>query len=343
MRRTSYVPLVGTALALAVFAGGREVASSREPGNACCQEGQATAGRTVVNTQNLPYGTDPAQKLDVYRPSTASASTRYPSIIIVHGGGWSMFDQAGNRCHATYFAQQGDYVVFNIDYRKLDNSTVYLNDIIEDVFGAILWVKDNAAKYGGNPNMIGITGDSAGGHLAAIAALAADRVSATGGFAAGRFTFKPVYLGSRTTVSPSDVAVNACASSFGVMTIPADMTLVSLRDYKTRLNMLAPPVNTAEHYAACSPMSNIANKGVARIPFLNAGGSADTVVPPASIDAFHAALVSAGYPATRINYPGLGHAYLNCGRGGMGADAAKASDDMLAFWNRHLANTPPAR
>ena len=183
MRRTSYVLLVGTALALAILIGAGGVASSREPGDVCCQDGQTAAGRTVVNTQNLAYGTDPAQKLDVYRPSTASASTRYPSIVIVHGGGWSMFDQAGNRCHSTYFAERGDYVVFNLDYRKLDNATVYLNDIIEDVYGAILWVKDNAAKYGGNPNMIGITGDSAGGHLAAIAALAADRVSATGGFA----------------------------------------------------------------------------------------------------------------------------------------------------------------
>ena len=252
-----------------------------------------------------------------------------------------MFDQAGTRCLSTFFAQRGDYVVFNIDYRKLDNSTVYLNDIIEDVFGAILWVKDNAAKYGGNPNMIGITGDSAGGHLAAIAALAANRVSATSGFGAGRFTFKPVYRGNRAKLSPSDVAVNACASSFGVMTIPADMTLVSLRDYKTKLSMLAAPVNTADHYAACSPMSNIANKGVAKIPFLNAGGSADTVVPPATIDAFHAALVNASYPATRVNYPGLGHAYLNCGRGGMGADAAKAADDMLTFWKQHLVDAPP--
>jgi hypothetical protein len=126
-------------------------------------------------------------------------------------GGWSRLDQAGSRSLSTYSAQRGNYVVFNIDYRKLDNSTVYLNDIIEDVFGAILWVKDNAA---------------------------------------GRFTFKPVYLGSRTKVSASDAAVNACASSSGVMTIPADMTLVSLRDYKTRLIVLAPPVNTAAHYAA---------------------------------------------------------------------------------------------
>ena len=342
MRRRSYLPLAAAVLALAVLRGGM-AANSNEAGKACCQDVEAPAGNTVVNTQNIAYGTDPAQKLDVYRPSTASPSTKYPSIIIVHGGGWSMFDQAGTRCHSTYFAQRGNYVVFNIDYRKLDNSTVYLNDIIEDVFGAILWVKDNAAKYGGDPNMIGITGDSAGGHLAAIAALAADRVSATGGFGAGRFTFKPVYLGNRAKLSPSDVAVNACASSFGVMTIPAAMTLVSLRDYKTRLNMLAGPVNTADHYAACSPMSNIANKGVAKIPFLNAGGSADTVVPPATIDAFHTAIVNAGYPATRINYPGLGHAYLNCGRGGMGADAAKAADDILTFWKQHLVGAPPAR
>ena len=343
MRGTSSVPLAGAVLALAVLAGPGPVASSHELDNACRQDAQTAPARAVVNAQNVPYGTDPAQKLDVYRPATAGAATRYPSIIIVHGGGWSMFDQAGNRCLATYFVQRGDYVVFNIDYRKLDNSTVYLNDIIEDVFGAILWVKDNAARYGANPDMIGITGDSAGGHLAAIAALAADRVSATGGFAAGRFTFKPVYLGTRTRVSPSDVAVNACVSNFGVMTIPTGMTLVSLRDYKTRLNMLAAPVNTPEHYAACSPMSNIANKGVPKIPFLDAGGSADAVVPPATIDAFHSALVSAGYPAARINYPGLGHAYLNCGRSGIGADAAKAADDMLAFWDRHLVRAAPAR
>jgi acetyl esterase len=347
MRRTLHVPLAGTALALAVLAGVGPAATSHEPPRACCQDAQPPAAspavNTVVNTQNVPYGTDPTQKLDIYRPSTASDSTRYPVVIIVHGGGWSMFDQAGNRCLATYFVQRGNYVIFNIDYRKLDNATVYLNDIIEDVFGAILWVKDNAAKYGGNPEMIGITGDSAGGHLAAIATLAADRVSATGGFAAGRFTFKPVYLGTRTRVTPSDVAVKACISNFGVMAIPADMTVVSLRDYKTKLNMLAAPVNTAEHYAACSPMSNIANKGVPKVPFLNAGGSADTVVPPATIDAFHAALVGAGYTAARINYPGLPHAYLNCGRSGIGPDAAKAADDMLAFWKQHLVPAAPGR
>jgi|WetSurMetagenome_2_1015567.scaffolds.fasta_scaffold65543_2 acetyl esterase len=347
MKRALHVPLAGTALALAILAGAGPVATSHQPAHACCQDGQPSAAvpavNGVVNTQNVHYGTDPTQKLDIYRPPTAGESTRYPTIIIVHGGGWSMFDQAGNRCLATYFVERGNYVVFNIDYRKLDNSTVYLNDIIEDVFGAILWVKDNAAKYGGNPDMIGITGDSAGGHLAAIATLAADRVSATGGFAAGRFTFKPVYVGTRTRLSPSDVAVRACASNFGVMTIPTDMTVVSLRDYKSRLNMLAPPVNTAEHYAACSPMSNIANKGVPKVPFLDAGGSADTVVPPPTIDAFHAALVSAGYPATRINYPGLPHAYLNCGRNGIGPDAAKAADDMLAFWKQHLVQAAPKR
>lgn len=342
MKKLAYVPLAA-AFVLVALVGRGDAAGLSETGVCSSSELQAPADNTVVNTQNIAYGSDPTQKLDVYRPSTASASTKYPSIIIVHGGGWSMFDQVGTRCLSTYFVQKGNFVVFNVDYRKLDNATIHLNDIIEDVYGAILWVKDHAAEYGGDPKMIGITGDSAGGHLAAIAALAADRVSATGGFAAGRFTFKPTYLGKRTSLSPSDVAVNACASSFGVMAIPAGMTVTSLRDYKTKLDMLAAPGNTADHYAAVSPMSNIANKGVAKIPFLNAGGSADKVVPPSSIDAFHAALLKAGYPATRINYEGLGHAYLNCGRAGIGPDAAKAADDMLAFWNRYLVKAPPAR
>jgi acetyl esterase/lipase len=97
MKRTDYLPIAGTLLALAVLTGAAPVATSNKPGHGCCQDGQATTGNTVVNTQNVSYGTDPAQKLDVYRPSTAGASTRYPSIIIVHGGGWSMFDQAGTR------------------------------------------------------------------------------------------------------------------------------------------------------------------------------------------------------------------------------------------------------
>ena len=42
---------------------------------------------------------------------------------------------------------------------------------IVDVKRAIAWVKDNIADYGGDPDYLAITGGSAGGHLAALAAL----------------------------------------------------------------------------------------------------------------------------------------------------------------------------
>lgn len=63
----------------------------------------------------------------------------------------------------------------------------------------------------------------------------------------------------------------------------------------------------------------------------------------ATIDVFRAALVNAGYPATRVDYPGLAHAYLNCGRDGITAVAAKAADDMLAFWKQYLVKAAPSR
>ena len=44
-------------------------------------------------------------------------------------------------------------------------------DHIIDVKRALAWVKENIADYGGDPNFVAITGGSAGGHLAALAAL----------------------------------------------------------------------------------------------------------------------------------------------------------------------------
>ena len=43
--------------------------------------------------------------------------------------------------------------------------------LIEDVFGGIAHIMEHAAEYGGDPTKIGITGDSAGGHLSASLAI----------------------------------------------------------------------------------------------------------------------------------------------------------------------------
>ena len=56
---------------------------------------------------------------------------------------------------------EGEFVVANMNYRLLgdQNNTVTMNQIIEDVFGGLLWVKENIAQYSGDPTRVAITGD----------------------------------------------------------------------------------------------------------------------------------------------------------------------------------------
>ena len=128
----------------------------------------------VKVTQDVVYakpGIKPL-KYDVYSPKGAK---NLPCIIIIHGGGWSSNNEDIMRGLARELVKGGRYVVFSIDYRwinKLDGETnpVYMHQLIEDVFGAIAHIQEHAAKYGGDPTRLAVTGDSAGGHLAEAAA-----------------------------------------------------------------------------------------------------------------------------------------------------------------------------
>ena len=70
------------------------------------------------------------------------------------------------RCLLAYLLLASSHSLSN-----LEGTGAVWPDHIVDVKTAICWVKDNIAQYGGNPNMIVIAGGSAGGHLAALAAL----------------------------------------------------------------------------------------------------------------------------------------------------------------------------
>lgn len=112
-------------------------------------------------------------RLDVYRPAATtpdpSGEGPRPAVIQVHGGGWF----AGSRYEQgipllNHLAQIG-WVGFNIDYRLSPEAT--FPDQIVDVKRAIAWVRGHADELGIDPELICITGGSAGGHLAALAGL----------------------------------------------------------------------------------------------------------------------------------------------------------------------------
>jgi acetyl esterase/lipase len=96
-----------------------------------------------------------------------------PMVIQIHGGGWEVGDKNASNSlfRARYLANHG-YVVFNINYRMLPNYPV--QEQVEDVMGAVIWAKEHAADYGADPNRVGVTGGSAGGHLTAMVAWASD-------------------------------------------------------------------------------------------------------------------------------------------------------------------------
>ena len=113
-----------------------------------------------------------------------------------------------------------------MDYRwagKADGDATgnTMADLINDVFGGIAHIVEHATEYGGDPTRIGVTGDSAGGHLSAAASLMTNMIGAGGfGKTPGVFEFMPSYLPKGKTVEQvrDDLskAIKAAAPSYGV-------------------------------------------------------------------------------------------------------------------------------
>jgi acetyl esterase len=115
----------------------------------------------VQVTKNLPYGTHARHVLDVYQPAGAAGT---PIVVFVHGGAFvdgekDRTDQVyGNIL--VYFARHGVLGV-NIEFRNAPESK-YPGGT-QDVASALAWVRENAARYGGDPKNIFLMGHSAGG------------------------------------------------------------------------------------------------------------------------------------------------------------------------------------
>ncbi|GAA5089736.1 alpha/beta hydrolase [Nocardia iowensis] len=108
--------------------------------------------------------------LDVKLP--AGTAPR-PAVVWVHGGGWAHGDRGEAPEWHKWLTDKG-YAVFAIDYRLTPPPR--WNQAPADVKCAVGWVKQQAGKYGIDPERVMIAGGSAGGNLALMAAYADDRV-----------------------------------------------------------------------------------------------------------------------------------------------------------------------
>lgn len=120
--------------------------------------------------RDIAYG--PAGKrnlLDIYLP--ARDGQHRPVLLHVHGGAWVMGHKAEQAQPLLHHMAALGWVCVSINYRLSPRAT--FPDHIVDVKRAIAWTRQHISGYGGDPRFIAITGGSAGGHLASLAALSA--------------------------------------------------------------------------------------------------------------------------------------------------------------------------
>src|SRR3954471_5884943 len=93
-----------------------------------------------------------------------------PTVVFFHGGGWVAGDLETHDRQARLLAIETGAVVISVDYRRPPE--VRFPGAFEDGFAAVKDIVARIAEFGGDVARVGVAGDSAGGNLAAAAAIA---------------------------------------------------------------------------------------------------------------------------------------------------------------------------
>lgn len=247
-----------------------------------------------------------ALKYDVFSPKGAR---NLPVIVIVHGGGWNANDEDIMRGLARELTKGGRFVAVSIDYRwsaKSDGDAANntMANLIEDVFGAVAHIMEHAKEYGGDPTRLGITGDSAGGHLSAFVSLATNMIGSRGfGKEPGVFEFMPTYLPKNKTVdqvrSEMLLAIKAAAPTYGVFSPN------SLNTYSQD------PAADPTWKDAIAPLTHIPKASERSVPQYLIRGTQDRLISDASVTEFMDALAKADQRVQYVQVGGANHAFFD--------------------------------
>ena len=275
----------------------------------------------VETRANVEYGRHDGETLlgDAYMPR---APGKYPVIIAVHGGGWQGGSKSAYRFLGPWLAQRG-YVVFSIDYRLVKAGKKMFPESVHDVRAGVQFVRSQAAEFKVDPDRIALMGDSAGAHLAALAALGGEAFG-------GAYKDDPYAAAS--------AKVKALITAYGVFDMAQqwDHDLLNRPgDNIAEKYLGAPPSVDRKRYFDASPLS-YAVKSAAGVSVLLANGTEDDVVDRAQTDAFFLALKQAGNFVRRYVMQGAGHYWLTEPLDEPGSFSAFFAPRLLRFLGERL-------
>ena len=260
----------------------------------------------LVYEQGVAYAqADPQQVMDIVRPK--DTSQRHPAVLCVHGGGFRAGSRKGYLAQCVRLAQHG-YVAATADYRLAP--AAQFPAAVHDVKAAVRYLRANASKLTIDPDRIGTTGGSAGGHLVLFLGL-------TGGM--------PQFEGDGPNRDQSS-RVNCVVDYYG----PSDFT----KSYGRSVDaadvlplFLGGDLNHARlRHIQASPLNWVTPDAA---PTLAIQGTKDRYVGYEQSVWIIDRLLAAGVEAELETIAGADHGFK-------GADAERAEQRMIAYFDRYL-------
>lgn len=180
----------------------------------------------VIGDAPLDAGGTVPVRMNIYLPPNSSSAA--PVLLWIHGGGWQSGDHNQLPGVALPLLDLG-IAIATIDYR-LSQEAIFPAQI-EDVKGAVRYLRANAASLGVHPERIACWGSSAGGHLAALLG-SSGSVSALEGNTGGNLSFSSRVVAAVDYFGPTDIV-------------------------QMNLDVTNPPGSGIDHDAADSPESRL--------------------------------------------------------------------------------------
>jgi acetyl esterase/lipase len=239
---------------------------------------------------------------DLYVPKGAG---KYPALVAVHGGGWQIGDKDFYQHWGPYLAQRG-YALYSINYRLMQGGKKMFPEAVQDVRAAVQFLREKEVI---EPERIGLIGDSAGGHLAALAALS------------------------------GDPKVKAFVSVYGVYDMVAQWEQDLVRrplDNVAQKFLGASPMENRRLFFEASPLSYATLERNKTACLLVSGTEDDIVDRRTQHDAFLRALKQAGFFARTVILPGAGHFWMSDPLDEPGSFPAMLAPKLVRFLQQRL-------
>ncbi len=243
-------------------------------------------------------------KLNMARPKGGGP---FPAVVCIHGGGFRAGKRESYDALTIKLAERG-YVAVTVSYRLAPKYP--FPAAIHDTKAAVRWLRAHAKQYHIDPDRIGTTGGSAGGHLAQFLGVTADvkEFEGTGGHAEQSSKVKCVV----NVYGPSDFTKSYGKSVDAAEVLP--LFLGGNLEKARALHIKASPLYWVTPNAA---------------PTLFIHGTEDKYVHVEQAEWIHDKLKAASVETELLKLEGAGHGFK-------GKDAETAEKALFAFFDKHL-------